>query len=141
MLSSGLMFAQPGRGPRDFGGAPPDPATMVQMRVNHLATTVNLTDAQKAQATSIFTNAVTAEQSIHTNLRAAQQNLATAIKNNDSASIDQIAATIGTYQGQLAAANAKAEAAFYAILTADQKANYNPGGGFGGGFRGRPAQQ
>ena len=131
ILSAGLALAQP------------QPAAIAQMRVSHLATALNLTDTQKTQATTIFTNAQTAEQSIRTNLRTTHQNLVTAIKNNDSATIDQLSTAIGNSEGQIAAIHAKAEAAFYATLTPAQQAQYTPGGGFsfgGGGGDRRPRQ-
>ena len=63
------------------------------------------------------------------------------MKANNAATIDQLAATIGTATGQLASINGKADAAFYAILTTDQKAIFDshPAGGRGpGGFGGGP---
>jgi Spy/CpxP family protein refolding chaperone len=131
------------------GGPPPDPAIMIQMKVDRLATLLSLTDAQKTQATTIFTNAYNAGQSIHTSLQTDQQTLSTAVKANSAATIDQVSGTIGTLEGQLTAINAKADAAFYALLTADQKAKYDAlphgGPGFGppgrGGFRGGPPHQ
>jgi hypothetical protein len=50
--------------------------------------------------------------------------------------IDQAAATIGNVSAQLTAIDAKAEAAFYALLTADQRARYDELGN-GGPRRGR----
>jgi Spy/CpxP family protein refolding chaperone len=136
-LSAALVLAQPG--PRNGGGppgTPPDPATMIQMRVSHLTALLSLTTAQQAQATTIFTNAFNSAQSVQTSLQADRQSLADAVKADNTVSIDQIAGTIGTLQGQLTAINSKADAAFYAILTADQKAKYDslPHGGPGGGF-------
>jgi hypothetical protein len=66
------------------------------------------------------------------------------VKSNDTATIDQQSITFGTLSGQMVAAERKAEAAFYAILTAEQKAKYGerPAMGFGGpgpgGFGGGP---
>ena len=145
-LSAVLVLAQP---PGHNGGTPADPATMIQMKVDRLATLLTLTDAQKTQATTIFTNAYNSSQSIQTSLQTDQQTLAAAVKANNTTTIDQVATTIGTLQGQLTAINAKADAAFYALLTADQKAKYDAlphgGPGFGGpgrgGFRGGPPSQ
>jgi len=138
-LSVSLMFAQ-GFRPRDNGVTPPDPATMVQMRVAHLTALLSLTAAQQTQATTIFTNASTAAQTVHTSLQTDRDSLTTAIQANNSATIDQLAASIGTLQGQLTSINAKADAAFYAILTSTQQTTYNsmphgpagPGPGPGG---------
>jgi len=129
-------------------GTPPDPATMIANRVNMLAAQLGLTDAQKTSATTIYTNAFTAAESIRSSLQANRTSLETAVQKNDTASIDQLAATFGTLQGQLTAINSKADAAFYAILTATQKTAYDamphggPGGpgGPGGMMRGRRGQ-
>ena len=130
-LALALCSAAVAQGP----GTPPDPATMIARRVNMLAAELSLTDAQKAGATTIFTNAYTASESIRTSLQANRTSLNTAVKNNDTAAIDQLSAAAGSLDGQLMAINNKADAAFYAILTAAQKAIYDsmPGGGRGPG--------
>lgn len=130
ILAFGLSALAHAQGP----GGPPDPAAMVQMRVSRLTTLLSLTTAQQSSATTIFTDAITAGQTIRTSLDANRQSIAQAVKKNDTASIDQLAATAGALDGQLTAINGKAEAAFYAILTADQQAKYDalPGGGPGG---------
>lgn len=127
-MLAGLGFAQ-GR-----GGAPPDPQTMIQMRVDRMATSVSLTDAQKTKAIAIFTDAMSAGQPIQSDLQSNRQSLADAVKKNDTAAIGTLSITAGTLSGQLTAINTKAEAAFYAILTADQQAKYDaqPHGGPGG---------
>lgn len=140
-LFAALAFAQ-GPGPRGGPGTPPDPQAMVQRRVDSLATLLDLTDAQKTQATTIYTGALTAAQSIETSLRSTRQALADAVKANATATIDQLSATIGTATGQLIAINSKADAAFYSILTPDQQTKFDTmhhgPGGFGpmehGGF-------
>lgn len=115
-------------------GGPPDPATMVANRVAMLTAQLSLTDAQKASATTIFTNAANSAESIRTSLQSNRDSLQSAVQKNDTAAIDQLAATFGTLQGQLTAINSKADAAFYAILTATQKTAYDamPHGGPGG---------
>lgn len=97
---------------------------MVQRRVSMLTTLLTLTTAQQQQATTIFTNAATADATVFSSMKTARQNLDTAIKNNDSASIDQLATTIGNLTAQLTSTQAKADAAFYQILTADQQTKY-----------------
>ena len=138
-LTAALAFAQYPR-PRASGGTPPDPTTMIQMRVAQLTALLGLTSAQQTQATTIFTNAYNAGQSVQSSLQTDRQTLADAVKADNTTTIDQVSATIGTLQGQLTAINSKADAAFYAILTADQKTKYDsmphggpggPGGGFG----------
>ena len=107
---------------------------MIQMRVNMLASELSLTDAQKTSATTIFTSAYTAGQSIQTSLQANRQSISDAVKKNDTATIDTLSVTAGTLSGQLTAIEAKADAAFYLILTSAQQTTYNslPGGGPGG---------
>src|SRR5205814_1027209 len=90
---------------------PPDPQTMIKMRVDHLATELNLTDAQKTSATTIFTDAYTAGQAIRSSLQTNRQSLSDAVKKNDIATIDHLAATAGTLSGQLTAIESKADAA------------------------------
>jgi Spy/CpxP family protein refolding chaperone len=110
---------------------------MVQRRVSFLTTLLSLTAAQQQQATSIFTTAATAGATVFSSLKTARQSLETAVKNNDSATIDQVSATIGNSTAQRTANDAKADAAFYQILTADQQSKLTQfeaqGGGFGPG--------
>jgi len=108
---------------------------MVAHRVEYLTTVLSLTSAQQQQATTIFANAATAESGVHDNLRAARQSLQTAIAGNDGPGIDQAAATIGSLTTQLTSLQAKARAAFYQILTAEQQSKltklesqHGPGG-------------
>lgn len=137
-LSAALAFAQ-GPGPRQRGnGTPPDPATMIANRVDFLANALGLSADQKTQATTIFTNALNASQTIQTSLHTAHQSLGDAVKKNDLATIDTLSATIGSATGQLTSINSKADAAFYAILTADQQTKFDslrrgPGGPGGPG--------
>lgn len=88
-------------------------------RIDFLATVLSLTDAQKTQATAIFEAAETAS----TTLRETQaQALNDAAKSNAAdAAIDQLAATLGSTSGQLAAIQIKAFARFYALLTTEQR--------------------
>src|SRR5207302_3182371 len=88
-LSAALVFAQ---GPR----TPPDPQTMAQMRVNFLTTQLGLTDAQKATALSIYTNAFTASQTIQSSLQTNRQSISDAVKANNTAAIDQLSLASGT---------------------------------------------
>ena len=119
----------------------PDPATMAQHQVERLAQALTLTSSQQSQATTIFTAEATANQSVMASMQQARTALETAIKANESGGIGTAANTIGTLTAQMTTNNAKAQAAFYAILTPDQQAKYHVGGGFagagGGGFGGR----
>jgi Spy/CpxP family protein refolding chaperone len=136
--STMLMFAQgPGRmGPREGGEF--DPAQAVQRRVQMLTQRLTLTAAQQAAATKIFTDATTASQALRSNMDTIRQGLNDAVKSNNTSAIESFASQSGSVQGQLTAIHARAEAAFYALLTAEQKTTYNqrpergPGGPRGG---------
>ncbi len=123
----------------------PTPADIAERRVNFLTRQLTLTTAQQQQATTIFTNSATADATVRANLKTAHQSLSDAVKANNSAGIDQAAATIGNLTAQVSANDAKADAAFYQILTPDQQAKYTeaqsqgPGRFFGSGFGGRGA--
>lgn len=113
-LATSALFAQK-------HGGPPDPATHVQRHVERLTTLLSLTPTQQQQATTIFTNAANGGASFHTDMKTAHDNLQTAIKNNDQNGIAAAATTIGNLTSQMIAAHAKAQAAFYQILTPDQQ--------------------
>lgn len=139
-LAASMVLAQGPQGPRD-------PATHIQRHVQHLTTLLSLTPAQQQQATTIFTNAMNGAPSFHSDMKTAHQNLQTAIKNNDQNGITQAATTIGNLTSQMVASHAKAQAAFYQILTPDQQTKLNQlesehtgmgGKGFGGPGHFRP---
>jgi Spy/CpxP family protein refolding chaperone len=146
--AASIALAQ-GPGPRQDarpgnpGGAPPDPQTMIQRRVESLSTLLGLTTDQKAKATAIFTNSFSAGENLRTSLQTTQQSLMEAVKKNDTTAIDQLSAMAGTITGQLMAIERKADAAFYALLTEEQKAKLDamPRGGPGFGPGPGPARR
>src|SRR5690349_24194813 len=73
---------------------PPSAAEMAKRRVKTLTSLLSLTSAQQQQATTIYTNAAKAQQAIIESGKETHDTLRTAIKNNDSATIDQVASTI-----------------------------------------------
>ncbi len=125
-LTAVALFAQ-GPGPDNHGGGgnssanPPTVATIVAHEVTFLTTFLTLTTSQATQATTIFTTALTSIDTIQTQITTAQTALAAAVKTDTTATINTQAAAIGTLQGQIVALNANADAAFYALLTTDQK--------------------
>lgn len=124
------MIAQPGGGPPRGGG----------FRIDYLAGYLGLTESQKTQATTIFDAAKSASETARGQMTSARSALATAVKANAADNeLDRLAAAIGVIEGQLAGIQAKANAKFYALLTAEQKAKYDAMGnrGEGGGPRRR----
>lgn len=121
----------------------PNPAKMIQHRVQTMTTVLSLTSAQQTQVTTILTNSAAAESGFHTSMRAAHTSLKAAIQSNDAASIEQISNQIGTLTAQSTAARAKTEAAIYQVLNAEQQSKASQLGdemlgGFGGPGHGGP---
>jgi len=104
---------------------PPDPAQMVQLRVNFLTEKLGLSTEKQQQATTIFTNAAANQKSLWDQMQAAHESLQSAISRNDSVGIEQAAGSIGNLTAQTISAHAKADAAFYQTLTPDQQSKYS----------------
>ncbi|HTM51694.1 MAG TPA: Spy/CpxP family protein refolding chaperone [Bryobacteraceae bacterium] len=123
-------------------GNPPSAADMAQRKVSMLTRQLTLTEAQQQQAATIFNSAVQAQSAAREGLRTARQTISDAVKTNNIAAIDQASATIGNLTAQITSSEAKADAAFYQLLTPDQQSRFRqfPGagpGGFGGFSRGQ----
>jgi Spy/CpxP family protein refolding chaperone len=103
-------------------GKAPSATDMAARHVKKLTTLLTLGTAQQQQATTIYTTAATSEQSLHESEKQTHDSLRTAIKGNDTAMIDQLSNSIAQTAAQLTSVRAKADAAFYQILTADQQA-------------------
>jgi Spy/CpxP family protein refolding chaperone len=117
---------------------PPTAAEMVANQVARLTKLLDLTAAQQAQATTIFTAEHTALDAVKTGMDAAREALKPAVDTNDVGGIDAAALQIGNLTTQQIQGQAKAQAAFTAILTPDQQSKYKElGPGMGGG-RGGP---
>jgi Spy/CpxP family protein refolding chaperone len=120
----------------------PTPAQIVANRVARLTTLLTLTTAQQTQATTIFTNEITAISQLQTSMQTVRTALQTAVEKNDVAGITTQASAIGSLTTQEVQSRSTADAAFYAILTADQVAKYEqieargPRGFGGPGFGG-----
>jgi Spy/CpxP family protein refolding chaperone len=150
ILSTVSVMAQPshehgfdGPGPSSgstgkAGAAPAtDPATLAARQVTFLTQLLTLTTGQQTQATAYFTAAITANQALDTQETAAWTALVTAVKANNTANITTQANAIGSIEAQRTANTAKADAAFYALLTTDQQTkldSINNDGFFGPGF-------
>jgi len=144
-MLAALAGSMPGQ--TTSSGAPPTPPAPAQVAANIVARLTNLLDltsAQQATAATIFTAQVTTDQAIGSQMQTAQTALQTAITSNSTSGIKASAATIGSLTTQRVEADAGADAAFYAILTATQQSKYaalHPlgiGAGHGPGGRGGP---
>jgi Spy/CpxP family protein refolding chaperone len=155
LFAAGILTAVIAVGQGHGGnGTPPDPATRVQRQVEHLTKLLTLTDTQATSATKIFTDEQAAVQTADANNQTNRTALADAVKKNDVASIDRLSAALGSTSGQVTAIHAKAQAAFYILLTPDQQTKYDTlhsggpggfagpmGGGYGRMGAGRPSPQ
>jgi Spy/CpxP family protein refolding chaperone len=124
-VSAASLLAQRGPG----GGPPPggtqNAATFTQRRIDSLATILSLTDSQKTQALKIYTDAQTANAALQTQISTNRTAIRDAVKKNDIATIDKSSAAIGTLTGQIEDTQGKADAAFYSLLTPDQRTKYD----------------
>ncbi len=82
---------------------------------------LNLTPAQQAQEKSIFQESRQSSQPLRQQLRQTRQSLWAAVKANNTAQIQQLAATQGSELGQLMAIRSTAMAKVYQTLTPDQQ--------------------
>jgi Spy/CpxP family protein refolding chaperone len=99
----------------------PSAAEMTQHRVKTLTALLNLTSAQQEQANEIYANVANAEQTWIAAEKKAREALRAAEKNNDAATIDHVSAALGQSMARSTSTRAKADAAFYQILTAEQQ--------------------
>jgi Spy/CpxP family protein refolding chaperone len=89
--------------------------------IDRFAANLNLTDAQKQQAQSIFAAARQSAQPLHAQIAQNKQALTAAVKSGSQTDIDRISSSMGPLLAQASAIHSKALAQFYAILTPDQK--------------------
>ena len=109
------------RGPR-FGGPGGPMGGDPEQRLSHLATLLDLTEAQKTAAQAIFDNAKTQSEPLAPAVKEAHAAVQTAVKDNKSdGDIDTLTARVGTLTGQLGAINAKSQRAFRQLLTQQQR--------------------
>ena len=102
--------------------------TFAERRVHDLTRRFDLTEAQRTQALTLFTEADKEAEPLEERLEQAHRALRDATRRNATSSeIDQLAAAVGTLTGQLAAINAKADTAFHNTLTPKQREGFQRG--------------
>ena len=99
-LAAGALLTTAMMAQRPFGAmtsaTPPDPATVVANQVARLTKLLTLSTSQASQATTIFTNALTAVTPLETSLHTDWQSLQAAVKSDDTATIDSTSTNIGS---------------------------------------------
>lgn len=83
---------------------------------------LNLTDAQKQQAKTIFQETREKTKPVRAELRQNRQALRDAIKADNKADIQKLSKTDGELMGRLLTARNEAKAKFYSLLTPEQRA-------------------
>ena len=110
------------------GGRHHDDESFAERRVHDLTRRFDLTESQRRQALTIFTEADRTAEPLEDRIEQARRNLRDATRRNATpAEIDQLAAIIGTLAGQLEAINAKADTAFHNTLTDKQREEFQRG--------------
>jgi periplasmic protein CpxP/Spy len=120
-LAAGMVFAQVTTH-KSTGEAKAHVAGRAMARRNRMMQALNLTDAQKQQAKTIFQQSRQSVAPVLQQLKQNRETLAAAVKSNDTAKIQQLSATQGQLRGQVMAARAEAMAKFYQTLTPEQRA-------------------
>ena len=109
-----------------FGQGPRHGADGGARRLEFLAGSLELSDAQKQQADAIFSAAEEGRRNTFSQMAAAHEALEAAVKANASdAELERLAASLGNVHAQAAAIQAKSSAKFYALLTPEQKQKYD----------------
>jgi Spy/CpxP family protein refolding chaperone len=120
-MAAGMAFAQAPAAP-----AQPAPGKAWNGRRGavrrHMMQALNLTDVQKAQAKALFQQARETAKPLAQQLKDTREAMSAAVKANDVAQIQHLAAQQGNLQGQLAAIRSEAMAKFYTNLTPEQRA-------------------
>jgi len=121
-LTAGLAFAQtPATTPEH--GAPAKARTARRAAMHErMMKELNLTDAQKAQAKTLFQQSREKSKPYRDQLRQTREEMAAAVKAGDNAQIRSLAAKEGKARGELTAIRSETMAKFYATLTPEQKA-------------------
>src|SRR5437660_10159798 len=121
-LAAGMAFGQndPAQNPHPKAGNHSRQSGAGML--DRMAANLNLTDAQKQQAQSIFQAARQSAEPVHAQLKQSKQALTAAVKAGaPDAEIDRLSSGLGPLMAQTTAIHTKALAKFYAILTPDQK--------------------
>jgi Spy/CpxP family protein refolding chaperone len=133
LLAAGLAFAQSSSGlsgQSQPSGQPeqstpqmakPGDGRYGEAMRERMMTELNLTPDQRTKANGIWDRARREAEPLTRELRQNRQNLAAAIKADDTAKIRELSMQRGRLVGDMTAIHSQARARFYSILTAEQK--------------------
>ncbi len=103
----------------------PDPTSSVRRQMQYWVDVLSLTPEQTEQVVSLFVEARKSQDALRSEFQVSRQNLGAAIKNNDANAIEQASELFGSLSAKSTSARAKAAAAFYQVLTAEQQTKFN----------------
>lgn len=132
VVAGGLLLAQGtglGRGKH---------ANRLDRMKEFVATYLDLSEGQKAQAEQIFANARESAKPLVAEMRKDRESLVEAVKAGDGQAIERISQSGGALMGRVMSIHGKAAAEFYKTLTAEQKAKAEKLHGQFRGMWGRP---
>ena len=122
-MTAGMALAQQApASPQPPAQAPAHRPLAAHMR-QRLGRALNLSDAQKQQAKTIFQETRKQSEPDRAELRQNRQAMAEAVKADNTEQIRKLSKTEGELMGRLTAARSEARAKFYAILTPEQRAS------------------
>lgn len=123
ILAAGLTFV--------YAEAPAQPKAQhksatrqewAQRRFDRMSASLNLTDAQKAQAQTFMQQARESAKQLAPQLKQNRQALAEAVKADKTADIERLSAEKGQLMGKMTAIHSEAFAKLYQTLTPEQRA-------------------
>ena len=121
-MAAGMALAQTAT-PSPAPNPPAVHHNFVRRHMQRIAQALNLTDAQKAQAKTIFQQARQSSQPLRQQLKQNRQALTAAVKaGGNGAQIEQLSTQRGTLLGQMVTIRTEAASKFYSMLTPDQRA-------------------
>lgn len=111
-----MLAANHNFGAGHFGGG-----HMGEQMLKHLATMLDLTESQKASAAQLLSDGKRQAEPVIAELKQSRQDMHIAIRSNNTPAISTLATRQGQLAGQLAEIHGKGMAAFYTLLTPEQK--------------------
>ena len=120
-LAAGMMFAQTSGSTNPPQDRAAQRQQFQQKRLDRLATVLSLTEAQKEQAQTIFTQSQQSATALNQQLKQNRDAMKAAVKSDNASQIQQLAAEQGKLLGQVIAIHSNAMAEFYKILTPEQQ--------------------
>lgn len=125
-MAAGMAFAQstPATSAPGTQSAPTQGThrNFMKQRRERMAQQLNLSDAQRAQAKTIFSQARETAKPVREQLKANREALRAAVKADNRSEIQKLSAVRGNLMGKMMAIHSEAAAKFYQTLTPEQRA-------------------